>query len=281
MNEFEKDIPIKTAHLFPKLDKLLINLLKSLSDEEWNYPTIAKNWQVKDIVSHLLDGNVKTLSISRDKYFSEIRSNINSYNDLVTYINEQNMNWTLATKKMSPQLLIELLESTGKQFCNHISTLDPFEKAVFSVAWAGENTSKNWFHIAREYSEKFLHQQQIREAVGKQALFTKELYYPFINTFMHALPFTYRNVDADPGTIVTVKINTTIGGKWNIIKTKKGWNFLNSTKKKSNSIIIINPQIAWKLFSKGISTEQAIDKVEIIGNISLGKKTLEMISVMA
>jgi hypothetical protein len=35
------------------------------------------------------------------------------------------------------------------------------------VAWAGEAESKNWFHVARDYSEKWHHQQQIREAVSQ------------------------------------------------------------------------------------------------------------------
>ncbi len=58
----EKDIPVKTVHLIPVLDSLLISLLKSLSDKEWGNPTIAKLWTVKDIASHLLDGNLRAFS---------------------------------------------------------------------------------------------------------------------------------------------------------------------------------------------------------------------------
>ena len=52
-----KIIPIQTLHLFSVLDELLIELLKSLTEEEWNAQTVAKKWTVKDIASHLLDGN--------------------------------------------------------------------------------------------------------------------------------------------------------------------------------------------------------------------------------
>lgn len=152
-------IPIQTSHLFSVLDELLIELLKSLTEEEWNAQTVAKKWTVKDIASHLLDGNLRGLSISRDHFFGEKPAAINSYRDLVNFLNQLNITWTNATKRLSPNVLIDLLETTGKQYSEHLQTLNVFENAVFSVAWAGEETSLNWFHIAREYTEKFLHQQ--------------------------------------------------------------------------------------------------------------------------
>ena len=61
----QQDI-IEVAHLFEPLDKKLIELLESLTPEEWHKQTVAKLWKVKDVASHLLDGNIRTLSIQRD-----------------------------------------------------------------------------------------------------------------------------------------------------------------------------------------------------------------------
>ncbi|PAM95217.1 hypothetical protein B4N84_08055 [Flavobacterium sp. IR1] len=274
-------IPIQTLHLFSILDELLIELLNSLTDEEWNIQTVAKKWTVKDIASHLLDGNLRGLSISRDHYFGEKPENINSYDDLVAFLNQLNMTWTTATKRLSPAVLIQLLTTTGKQYSEHLQSLNPFENAIFSVAWAGQETSLNWFHIAREYTEKFLHQQQIRNAVGKQALFTKELFYPFINTFMQALPYAYRNVAAENGTIVTLIVNTEIGSEWNIIKKENEWQFVEPSINKPNTIVKIDPNDAWLLFSKGIIPSEVKEKIEIIGDKKLGEIALNIVSVMA
>ena len=274
-------VPIKTSHLFPVLDDLLIQLLKSLTEDEWNARTVAKKWMVKDIASHLLDGNLRGLSFSRDHYFGEKPENINSYSDLVDFLNQLNMTWTNATKRLSPNVIIELLESTGKEYSAHLQTLDPFEDAIFSVDWAGEETSLNWFHIAREYTEKFLHQQQIRNAVGKQALFTKELFYPFISTFMYALPHTYRNISAQKGTIVTLVVKTEIGGEWSIIRKENNWVFIESFDTEANATVKINPDDAWLLFSKGITPNDAKQKVEILGDEKLGEFALNIIAVMA
>ncbi|MES2795411.1 MAG: maleylpyruvate isomerase N-terminal domain-containing protein [Bacteroidota bacterium] len=273
--------PIQTLHLFPVLDQMLIGLLKSLTAEEWHAPTIAKLWTVKDIASHLLDGNLRALSYSRDNYFGEKPTHIHSYSDLVAYLNQLNASWTNATKRLSPTVLIELLEATGKQYSDHLQTLDPFGIAVFSVAWAGQDQSQNWFHIAREYTEKFIHQQQIREAVGKQALFTKALFYPFIDTFMFGLPPTYRNVDAKIGTVVSIKVLTDIGGEWNIIKKETEWKLINNPSGKPISTVSMTPEIAWKLFSKGITPEQAFPEIEIKGEKEIGEIALQMVSVMA
>jgi Mycothiol maleylpyruvate isomerase N-terminal domain len=273
-------IPLQTLHLFPVLDKALIDLLQSLTTEEWQLPTIAKLWTVKDIASHLLDGNLRTIAYYRDNYF-EAAGNINSYADLVAYLNQLNMSWTNATKRLSPQLLIELLASTGKEYVEQLQKLNPLETAIFSVAWAGQEKSANWFHIAREYTEKFIHQQQIRDVVGKQALLTKELFYPFIDTFMYALPHTYANVEAATGTVMQIKILTDIGGEWNIEKAESEWALKKNISSVPAAIVHITPEMAWKLFSKGITPAEAFQQITITGNETLGAVALQMVAVMA
>ena len=277
----QQHIPLDTIRLFPILDSLLIDLLRSLSPAAWQLPTVAKLWTVKDIASHLLDGNMRTLSFSRDGHVPETPAGIDSYSKLVAYLNSLNHDWTKATKRLSPQLLTGLLETTGKAYYEHLQSLDPFAEAIFSVAWAGQNSSPNWFHIAREYTEKFIHQQQIRAAVGKQVLFTRELFYPFINTFMMALPHTYRDTPAPTGTIVMVEVLTDIGGTWYIIKEESGWAFTEVPEEKIAASLHIDPTIAWQLFSKSLSPAAVSTQVKISGDTALAGVALHMVSVMA
>ena len=170
-------IPINVVHLLPVLDAKLIQLLRSLTPEDWQAQTIAKRWKVKDVVAHLLDGNMRVLSIFRDQYFGE-QPQSNSYTGLVDFLNRLNADWVQAMKRISPELLILLHESTGRIFCDYLASLDPFGKSVFVVDWAGEKESKNWMEIARQYTEKWLHQQQIREAINKPGLMSRELFIP-------------------------------------------------------------------------------------------------------
>ena len=62
-------------------------------------PTIAKLWTVKDIASHLLDTNIRTISLARDQHLIEPDTAINSYQDLVDYLNQLNADWVKATKR--------------------------------------------------------------------------------------------------------------------------------------------------------------------------------------
>jgi Mycothiol maleylpyruvate isomerase N-terminal domain len=280
MPDFKNDIPVKTLHLLPVLDGALISLLRSLTAAEWQMPTVAKLWTVKDIAAHLLDGNLRAISYYRDNYFEAV-GKIDSYQHLVAYLNQLNLNWTNASKRLSPQIIMEFLESTGVQYIEQLQKLAPFDTALFSVAWAGEAASYNWFHIAREYTEKFIHQQQIRDAVNKPGILTKDLFYPFMDTLMYALPYTYRNTTAATGTIVQVKVLTAIGGIWSIERTADKWILVSLITKEPAAIVAIEPAIAWKLFSKAISPAEALPQIQISGDTNLGAVALQMVSVMA
>jgi uncharacterized protein (TIGR03083 family) len=273
-------IPIPTVHLFPVIDEKLIELLRSLSPEEWDLATLAKEWTVKDIAAHLLDGNIRTLSLARDKLQLSPVQPIHTYQELVDYLNQLNAVWVNAAKRISPGVLIELLEITGKQYSAYLRSIDPFSDAIFPVAWAGEPVSKNWFHIAREYTEKFHHQLQIRDAVNRPGLIIRELFYPFIDTFMRALPHTYRNTNATEGTTVKITVTTDAGGDWFIRKEQEKW-ILAEQRNSPTATITFDPDTAWKLFSKGMSPAEARNKVVLSGNTELAGIALTMLSVMA
>lgn len=272
--------PLDAGHLIPILNSKLIDLLKSLTTDDWHKQTIAKLWTVKDVAAHLLDTNLRAISMLRDNHFGE-KADINSHQDLVDFLDRLNADWVKAMKRVSHQMIIALHEATGQTFCDYLLSLNPLDKAVLAVDWAGEAESKNWMAVAREYTEKWLHQQQIRDAVQQPGLMTRELFYPFMDIFMLALPYTYRSVTAAEGTIVKVTISTDIGGSWFLLQTDGKWKLTNEPVTTPATEIIIDPDTAWKLFSKSLRPEQVKDKITIDGDKVLGETALTMISVMA
>jgi len=277
----KQNVPIPTIQLFPILDEMLLSFLGSLSSEDWQRSTIAKKWKVKDIAAHLLDGNLRTLSMLRDGHFVPPAIPIHSYQDLVNHLNELNADWVKASQRLSGSVIMDLLERTGKEYYEYLSSLDPFAEAIFSVAWAGEEKSMNWFHIAREYTEKFIHQQQIRDAFGDKGLMRKELFYPFIHTFMRGLPHAFKGVIADNGAVIKISVSTEIGGNWYLRYNSANWELTLNPPAEFAAEISIPPEIAWKLFSKGIKPADSESYVEINGEKSLAKRVLQMVSVMA
>ena len=263
------------------LDNLLLDLLGSLTDEQWHLPTIARKWSVKDIAAHLLDGNIRGLSQARDGHIAPARINIQTYDDLVVYLNQLNHEWVTAAKRMSPAVIITLLDQTGRAYTNYLKTLNPHADALFSVAWAGQTVSPNWFHIAREYTEKFLHQQQIRHAVGQEGLLNPTLYYPFLNTFMLGLPHCFRDVAAPMNTCVQITIGEDVPWHWYLQKNENSWILTAKPEMEPASKIHIPSDLAWKVFSKGVTPDDASKYVLITGNKSLGTQVLHLVAVMA
>ncbi|HEX6334592.1 MAG TPA: maleylpyruvate isomerase N-terminal domain-containing protein [Flavisolibacter sp.] len=271
--------PVDARELFAPLDEKLLSLLRSLTEEEWNQQTIAPLWKVRDAAAHLLDGSIRALSMQRDGYFGISPSDF-SHQGIINWLNQTNAEWVTAARRISPQLMIFLHEQTGAQVSRFFALLQPFDKAIFDVTWAGEEGRWNWMHVAREYTEKWLHQQQIRDAVQKPGIITKEFFYPFIATLVYALPKAYENVDAPEGTRVHLHISSEAGGDWAIIKSNEGWKLATETGN-AQARISIDPDTAWKLFSKGMRPEQASSRVTITGDESIALPALSMVAVMA
>ena len=271
---------VNVVGLLPSLNNRLLQLLHSLQPADWNRQTVAKRWTVKDITAHLLDGNIRILSMLRDGHFAAT-PDLGEHSTLVTYLDGLNADWVKAMERVSPSMLILLHESTGDLFNEYYASLDPFAKASFPVAWAGEEESFNWMHIAGEYTEKWLHQQQIRDALDDDTIMSREFFYPFINIFMLGLPHTYRNVTAPAGTCVQVTIPGHAGGLWQLVNDDTQWLLHSTHVAEPASELIIDAGIAWKLFSKSIRPAEVRNNVSIVGDQALGATALSMVSVMA
>jgi Mycothiol maleylpyruvate isomerase N-terminal domain len=58
---------------------MLVDLLESLPVEKWARQTVARLWNVKDVAAHLLDGNIRILSMLRDGYAGEKSNSDSAY----------------------------------------------------------------------------------------------------------------------------------------------------------------------------------------------------------
>jgi hypothetical protein len=269
--ELQKTTPVDVAHLMPVLDDKLIELLNSLSEAEWNTQTIAKRRTVKDVAAQLLDTNIRLLSVLRDGYFGEEYTGT-SHAELVEFLNRLNADWVRSMKRVSPQMMIMLHELTGKPLCDFMLALDPFETSMLT----GRRESLNWMEIAREYTEKWLHQQQIRDALSRPGLLTRELFQPFINVFMTGLPHAYREVIAEEGTVIQITVTSEIGGSWWLRRRIGRWALVAACNDVPAAQLEIDPDSAWKLFSKSLRPDEIMDKVTITGRRELADPALSV-----
>lgn len=139
--------------------------------------------------------------------------------------------------------------------------------------------SLNWFDIAREYTEKWLHQQHIRDAVNAPILDTREFLHPVLDTFQRALPHTYRDVPAPDGAAISFRIRGKTGGDWSLVRQNDAWALFYGSAPSATTRVTLEQNLAWRVFTKGTSAEEA--RVVIEGDETIGVEILKMVSIMA
>jgi|ERR1041384_532338 uncharacterized protein (TIGR03083 family) len=271
--------PILVSQLFPPVLDSLLDLMSGLSDDDWNKPTACARWSVKDIASHLLGGEVGILSRQRDGYKYSGDPFI-AWEDLVVLINNLNDIWVRATSRISPRVLCELMKLTGEQVCDYFKSLDPYAMGN-PVDWAGPEPAPVWLDLAREYTERWHHQQQIREAVGRPGLKQPHFFAPVLDAFVRALPHTYSTVEAKDGTLVALTITGDSGGQWFLLRENTEWSLYIEATRAADAEVVLDQDIAWRLFTKGIRKNEVLSKVTLVGDQALATRALDMVSVIA
>jgi uncharacterized protein (TIGR03083 family) len=272
--------PIAIAHLFPVIEGRLLELLRSLSAEEWQAQTVAPRWKVKDVAAHLLDTQLRKLSAVRDGCAPELPASGPSF-DLAALIHRLNQEGVAVYGRLSPPVLIELMELASRRSAEFHQSLDPFAEAAFPVSWAGEDVSRNWFDTAREFTERWHHQQQIRLATGRPGIMTPELYHPVLDCFLRALPHAYRNVPAQKGTLLRVDIEGDCGGTWRLLRESDRWRLVAASAIAPACRVSIPQDIAWRIFTKGIDPPTARARAGVEGDHSMAEPLLSMVAIVA
>lgn len=250
---------------FGPLRTHLLTLLADFSEDDWARLTAAPRWSVKDVVAHLLGGDIAILSGKRDGF--RLSQEIQSYDQLIELVDRLNAEWVLAARRISPRLLRELLAFTGPEVEACFASLDPMELGG-AVSWAGPEPAPIWFDLAREFTERWHHQQQIRDATGHPPLYDPYFLSPVLDTFVRAFPYAFRNAIAPPGTSVRFEISGDAGGVWSVYKTEEVWTLLRgSTAAPATNVILA--QDIWRLFTKGIDREKARSLAVIAGRADL------------
>jgi uncharacterized protein (TIGR03083 family) len=211
---------VEVLHLFPEERLHLLELLRGLSAEQWKLPTVCPGWSVGDIARHLLGDDLGRLSRMRDGFREA--SQAKPGEDVVALVNRLNEQWVTALRRLSQRVVCDLLEMTGEWTQEHFATLD-LDAMGSAVSWAGPDPAPVWLDVAREYTERWHHQQQMRDAVGAPELLSRRIFAPVLATFVFAMPWSYRSAIAEDGATVTLHITGEAGGVWTLQREANDW----------------------------------------------------------
>jgi hypothetical protein len=266
--------------LFQPLLGELIALLRSLDPDMWNRRTVAPRWRVRDVATHLLDGDLRKLAICRDGHAVPSDGPIASDRDIARLVNALNDGGVQYGLRLSEQLLVDLLGITGRWIVDYFSALPPSGPAVFAVSWAGEAQSENWMDLGREYTERFHHQMQIRDAVGRPRLLDPVWMEPLIEFSIRALPRTYEAVDAPDGTAITLAVRGETQGDWSLLRAEQTWQLRRGRPDTPATVVTVAADDVWRLFYNALSAAAIAERVKVDGDRSLAVSLLTARSVI-
>jgi hypothetical protein len=104
-----------------------------------------------------------------------------------------------------------------------------------------------------------------------------------LETFLRALPFTFRDADRADGTIVRVVVRGEAGGEWWLVRQGGCWEQVASGGTPS-ATVTLPQEVAWKVWTKRRPVEDKLRSwagILVEGDEVLGGLVVGMVSVMA
>ena len=121
----------------------------------------------------------------------------------------------------------------------------------------------------------------VRDAVGEPGLKEPQYLGPVLAAFAWALPVALQPARAPDGAAVALEITGPAGGQWTAQRAAGRWNLYSGVSPEAQARVSIPEDIAWRLFTRGLSREQAEPHVRLAGDRALGSLIFNMVSIIA
>jgi len=271
---------IDTRYLFQELTSLFISDMEKVPFTDWKTRTCYPTWTVKDIIAHLIQTSLGRLSKQRDHYPNKTQPERMEFRKLAGLIDSSNHLWIQVFKGISPEIMFELFKYSEKALADFIHHQELKSPAFYPVAWADESLNQNWLDIGREYTERWSHQQQIREALkiplSKPSRFMK----PVLDILIQALPYWYRPLPADEGIAIHIEILGESGGDRFLVKEQNSWKITKSTARSLIDKISLSEDVFWKFMMRNITPDDVVEKIHFSSDSNYCKQFLQCKAVM-
>jgi hypothetical protein len=218
----------------------LITVLLGLSDHQWIAPTEAGHWRVKDVALHVLDDELGWLSRSRDRDASGLLATDVGYRDFVRSLDAKNERWVVGAAQLSRRVVADLLRWAGDEVDEYLGSLDLVAESW--VIWASDTPVPVWFDLCRDLTERWVHQQHVRDAVHEPGDHHRRLP-DVLRTFVWAFPHQY-DAPAPAGTTVQVALGE--AGTWHLIRDGGGWTLEEGAVERPAASLSLRAPDAWR-----------------------------------
>lgn len=224
----------------------LLELLAGLREDQWRAPTAVPGWSVKDVALHLLDDDLGWLSRGRDGDRSG-RLDVADHHAFVRSLAAKNQRWVDGAQGLSREVVTGLLRWAGGQMDAYYAAMDL--QAHGHVAWAGGDVPV-WFDIEQDLTERWVHQQQIRTAVGTDGGYADRYLPRVLATFVWAFPAQYA-APAPPGADVGLDLG--VGPGWTLTRKATSWSLREGFPAAPAASLHCDAETAWLLLTGALS----------------------------
>ena len=266
--------PFDARPHFAPLNAALLELLSGLRAKQWQQPSGVGAWSVHQLTGHMLDGMLRRVAAQRDGWQPAPEVPITDYASLVAHVNRLNRIGAEGLAGRSPRQLIDALARASAELIDCFAAVPLEASAFYAVAWAGEALSQHWFDVARELTEQWHHQQQLRVAVGAPELTQPDMTHAVLRTWMVGLPHAYREVQAAPGARVGIHLTGPGGGSWALRREADAWVFDAQPSGEPTTAITAPVAVIWRLYSRLLSPDQARPQLTTVGPAALAEPLL-------
>ncbi|MGB3334259.1 MAG: hypothetical protein WBA79_15765 [Mycobacterium sp.] len=152
--------------------------------------------------------------------------------------------------------------------------------AALNVSWAGTGTSPAWLDTAREFTEHWVHQQQLRDAVSRPGADDVALLHAVLVAFLHAVPVALHDHRRPRGTAVRFEVTGPAGGCWAVVSDGTGWDLTAAPLEDPAGSVRLDQDTLWRLASRGITVEQGRRRAELHGDRELVEAATSLLAVV-
>ena len=270
--------PLDVRPVLPAERAELTGLLHDLQPGDWLRPTACPGWRVRDVVAHIVHDYIRKLSYGRDQ---QARPGLRPGETLPGFLHRSNQEFVDAAAGWSPRLLTGLLSDLGPQLDRWWAAADLGQHGE-AVSWAAPGVpAPAWLDIAREYSEYWVHQQQVRDATGRPGADSDLLTGPVVDVFLRAAPQALAGLARPPGTCAEVAVTGPGSGRWTVSRAAARW----AVDRRAADVppaarIRLSSATLWRAATRGITAETAIGRAEVTGDQALGSALLHLVAII-
>lgn len=244
--------PHDYRRLFPLEDERLLALLRPLSPDDWRRPTPCPGWDVHGLALHLVGGALGVISWLRDGHRGSAPPPGVDEQGFIAWIDELQAAWVDAARRISPRLLVELLAWSTAPFDEALAAPDP-TAVTAGVSWASDGLVPVWLDHARELTEKWIHRQQLLQALDRPSDLRADLATPVLDALRWAWPYRLGAHLLPPGATVTIEIvDTDLARPWHVASDGAAWSFVDTAPNDPIASMSLTAEQAWRLLTNNL-----------------------------